>query len=116
MVEGQHRGLYKLGKHRGRYEALRPAKPVGVHRIPAGFTYADIDELASLPIDVGMHGTNFHGAHKEYEAGTIGRYSAGCQVALLFAEYLIALEICKGGFKSWGPTLTYTLLNTNDFQ
>ena len=116
MVEDQHRGLFKLGLHRRRYQALVPARPVGVHRIPKGFTYADIDKISELPIDVGMHGTNSHRAHTKIEMPKIGLYGAGCQVTLAYMEYLVAMGIWKPGLLNWGGTLTYTLLNRNDFK
>ncbi len=116
MVEGQHRGLYGMGKHRGRYKALQPVKKVGVHRIPKGVDYADIRDLSDLPIDIGWHGTNSHRAHTSVEVAKIGRYSAGCQVSLNHSEYLNALYLWEQGFKNWGKTLTYTLLNITDFE
>jgi len=116
MVEGQHRGLYSLGKHQGRYEALKPAKKVGVWRIPKGMDYADIKDITDLTLDVGWHGTNFHRAHTQVEVAKVKKYSAGCQVVQNYQEYLIAMQIIKQGFKNWGKTLTYTLLNINDFS
>ena len=115
LPEGQHRGLYGQGKHRGRYKCLKPVREVGVYRIPKGFTYADIDKLSDLTLDVGWHGTNHHRAHDKVEVQKIGKYSAGCQVTLNIDEYGEMLHITDQGFKHWGKTLTYTILNINDF-
>lgn len=112
MAEGQHRGLYKLGRHRGRYDALVQASKVKVYRD------GDRDskpELNSLKVYEGFFGINSHRAHTKVEVSRIGKYSAGCQVTWQHLEYLVALWIWKQGFKSW-PTLTYTLLNINDFN
>lgn len=115
IPEGQHRGLYKLGKHRGRYECLVPARELGVWRIPKGWDYNDIDKLADLALDMGWHGTNSHHAHTEFEVSKIGRYSAGCQVTLNYMEYMMALYLWKQALKQWG-TLSYTILNIKDFN
>ncbi len=115
LPEGQHRGLYGTGKHRGRYKCLKPVRKVGVYRIPKGFTYADIDKLSDLPLDIGWHGTNYHHAHDKVEVAKIGKYSAGCQVAHNIDEYGESLTLIDKGFKHWGNTITYTILNVNDF-
>lgn len=115
IPEGQHRGLYKMGKHRGRYKALIPARKLGVYRIPKGFTYADIDKLTDLKLDIGWHGTNSHRAHTEVEVRRIGRYSAGCQVTLNYLEYMMALYLWDQALKQWA-TLSYTILNVKDFN
>ncbi len=115
LPEGQHRGFFKKGKHRGRYKCLKPAREVGVYRIPKGWTYADIEKLSDLTLDIGWHGSNYHRAHTEVEVKKIGLYSAGCQVAQNIDEYGESLHITDQGFKHWGDTLTYTILNVNDF-
>ncbi len=112
LPEGQHRGMFKSGKHQGRYTALVQAREIEVYRD------GDKDktpELNSLTLYKGWHGINSHRAHTKFEVTEIGKYSAGCQVTHNIEEYRIFMYLTGLGFKYWGKTLTYTLLNINDF-
>jgi len=113
LPEGQHRGLFKRGLHKGQYPALVQAREVMVYRD------ADQDETPEVNDrqvkDLGYHGLNSHRAHTEAEVRVIGKYSAGCQVTLNPDEYDIAFLLWEKGFEYWGETLTYTLFNVNDF-
>ncbi len=112
LPEGQHRGLFKSGMHQGKYKALVQAREVGVYR---DGDKDEMPELNSLTLDVGWHGINGHRAHTKAEVTRIGKYSAGCQVTVNIDEYGEMLHLTDQGFKHWGKTLTYTLLNVNDF-
>lgn len=112
LPEGQHRGLYKMGLHRGKYKALVQAREVEVYRD------GDKDstpELNSLKLYKGWHGINCHRAHATAEVATIGKYSAGCQVTHNIDEYGTFLFLVEQAMKYWGKKLTYTILNVNDF-
>ncbi len=112
LPEGQHRGLFMSGLHRKAYRALVQAREVGVYR---DGDKDSMPELNSLKLDVGWHGINAHRAHKEFEVKTIGKYSGGCQVTHNNDEYNQKIHLADQGFAHWGKTLTYTLLNINDF-
>jgi len=113
LVEDQHRGLFKKGKHKGRYDALVQARPVTVYRD------ADKDEnpdtLGKVK-DIGFFGINSHRAHDEEEIAKIGKYSAGCQVTLNPDEYDVMMYLADKAFEHWGDTLTYTILLVEDFK
>lgn len=113
LSEGQHRGLFKSGMHKGQYSALVQAKPVKVYRDADKDEIPEIDKQIS---ETGMFGINSHRAHSEAEIKVIGKYSAGCQVTLNPDEYEIMLRLAEKAFDCWGDTLTYTLLNKTDFK
>ena len=114
LPEGQHRGLYKLGLHKGKYKALVQAREVTVYRD------ADKDEKPEIDgrqvKDTGYFGINSHRAHEEAEMLKIGRYSAGCLVTLNPIEYDIFINVCEKALGIWGETVTFTLLNKNDLH
>jgi len=113
LSEGQHRGLFKEGLHKGLYPALVQAKPVKVYRDADKDEIPEIDKQIS---EIDMFGINSHRAHQDVEIRTIGKYSAGCQVTLNPDEYEIMLRLAIYSFKYWGDTLTYTLFNKTDFK
>ena len=50
LVPGQYRGVYKIGKHRNRYEALIQAKPVKVFRDGDRDNEFDYDLAETCPV------------------------------------------------------------------
>ena len=113
LPAGQHRGLFKRGLHKGAYKALVQARPVMVYRD------ADKDETPEINDrqvkDTGWHGINSHRAHQDFEVRTIGKYGGGCQVTLNPDEYDVVDRVWDKGFEYWGETLTYTILEVEDF-
>ncbi len=107
LQEGQHRGLFKLGKHKGKYLALVQNSEVTVWR-----DYNKDNVLDFVNPDKGMFGINFHRAHSKYEVTQIGRFSAGCQVVLNPTEFDMFIYLCQRA--SWGDSFTYTLINISD--
>ena len=107
LVEGQYIDSHMLGKHQGKYEALKQARPVKVYRDPnRDMTY---DETK---IQEGIFGINIHkaGADSTY----VENWSEGCQVfkrAADFEEFMaIIRKAATAGFKSF----TYTLIESKD--
>jgi hypothetical protein len=76
LSAGQYRGAWKIGKHRGRYEALVQSKPVVVHRD------GDKDNILNLeaPTEEGLFGINVHRANEAETSSKVEKYSAGCIV------------------------------------
>lgn len=110
LVPGQYRGLWKIGLHKGQYEALVQNKPVKVYRDK---NKDNIYDFNSKTIDEGVFGINLHKAGKE--SIQIDNWSAGCQVfasAQKFNEFMtFANKQVKSGM---GETFTYTLLKEED--
>tara|TARA_R110000824_G_scaffold21748_11_gene80794 strand:- start:3059 stop:3643 length:585 start_codon:yes stop_codon:yes gene_type:complete len=108
LAEGQHRGMWKIGKHQGKYPALRQNKPCTVIR--------DSDKDAVLDFDgsedFGVYGINHHKAGKD--STQVDKWSAGCQVQPNEALFLIEMEIFREASEKWGNSFTYTLIHEND--
>lgn len=108
LAPGQHRGLWKLGQHQGKYRALVQAKPVGVMR--DGNRDRVLDHGAAL--DIGMHGINLHRAGEARRSTVVGMWSAGCQVIADPCHFDILLSLCDRQVATLGyDSFTYTLLN-----
>lgn len=112
LKENQYRGTWKLGKHRGKYDALVQRKQVTVIR--------DANKDGVLDIgggyqDVGFFGINHHRANAKNESVQVDKWSAGCQVTADPHLYDVFIQLCKESAEVWGEGLTYTLLNITDF-
>tara|TARA_R110001599_G_scaffold235050_1_gene434277 strand:+ start:1050 stop:1637 length:588 start_codon:yes stop_codon:yes gene_type:complete len=109
VANRQYRGVYKLGKHQGKYEALvQSGAPVAVYR--------DSDESKSYDYDPstiteGYFGINIHKAGKV--STQVGKWSAGCQVHSRESGFNDMMDLVKNQFShhpTWS-TVTYTLLD-----
>lgn len=113
LKEGQYKGAWKLGLHRGKYQALVQRKPVTVIR--------DFDRDGELDYDsgveeTGLFGINLHRANAKRESIQIDKWSAGCQVFCDPFQYEHFINLCKEGRKNFGNSFTYTLLHETDFE
>lgn len=108
-AEGQHRGVLKKRKHRGKYNALCQFKSIPHYRDN------DLDDQLELTgkIYKGIIGLNIHRESPTKVSKRIGKYSAGCGVIL--AEFDYFMWLVDQGIKNWGNQFTYTLLNERDF-
>jgi len=106
LKPGQHKGMWKIGKHRGKYEAGTQSAKVTVYRDKNKDTSIDVDVD-----DTGRFGINLHHA---YDADTIGKYSAGCQVFQDPKDLKRALKVMKASALLYGDSFTYTLLEKKD--
>lgn len=107
----QHRSLWKLGHHQGKYPALVQNMPVTVHR--------DNDFDGELDMEVtqsGYFGINCHRASASVESKQVDRWSAGCQVFANPANFEEFLTLCRESAQQWGNTFTYTLLTQEQLQ
>lgn len=108
LKEGQHRGAFKLGLHRGK-EALVQARELTVYR--------DADRDEELDVggeeETGWFGINLHRAAEAGPSTTVGKWSAGCQVPQDVIHYEFLLSLAKKAMQGW-PTLTYTLLKEGE--
>jgi len=112
LKEGQHRGAWKLGKHKG-YEALVQRKEVTVIRDGNKDGILDLDSGYE---ETGFFGINHHRANAKNESTQVDKWSAGCQVTADPHLYDVFIKLCQESAEVWGEGLTYTLLNIEDFS
>ncbi len=103
LKPGQYLNTWKLGKHKGVYEALVQSLPVTVYRDNDKDTKAEEDGKE----DTGMFGINIHRANEKAVSKIIDMWSAGCQVINNPEIFAILLKDCK---KSGLTSFSYTLL------
>lgn len=117
MVEGQYRGAYRLGKHGSgnwRHDALQQVMPIKIYRDSNKDEVLDMSDYQKT--STGMYGINIHASSLWGELDKVGRYSAGCQVFAIGAEYREFINLCKAqSIKGLGDRFTYTLFNEEDF-
>jgi hypothetical protein len=107
LKEGQHRGMWKVGTHKG-YPALQQHKACTVIRDSDKDAVLDFDGAE----DFGLFGINHHKAGND--SIQVDKWSAGCQVQPTSALWHIEMEIFKEAAASWGNSFTYTLIHEND--
>ena len=109
LVEGQYRGAYKLGKHKGQ-NALIQNKNVKVYRDNNKNRRYDYDKQT---INSGRFGINIHRAGTN--SSRINNWSAGCQVFAINSEFESFLRLCNKQVENgYGETFTYTLINERE--
>ena len=109
LAEGQYRGAYKLGKHKGQ-NALIQIKDVKVYRDNNKDKKYDYDKQS---INCGKFGINIHRAGNN--STRINNWSAGCQVFAINSEFESFLRLCNKQVENgYGETFTYTLLNERE--
>jgi hypothetical protein len=111
LKEGQYRGLYELGLHKG-YRALVQKAPATVIR---DFDQDDRLDFGSGREETGVFGINLHRASRFSESLNVDRWSAGCQVLCDPLQFNYLMEVCEKGRAAFGNSFTYTLLHERDF-
>ena len=110
LCPGQYRGAYKLGLHRGQYEALvQQGGKVAVYR--DGNRDNILDPHGQDP-SWGYFGINIHRANSARESTQVDKWSAGCQVFPHPQDFAQFIAICKKQVEhhpAW-TNFTYTLL------
>lgn len=110
LKEGQYRGTWKWGFHKGRYRALVQYKPITVYRDK---NYDDKYDLDPKTFDKGMFGINIHKAGEASKY--VNNWSAGCQVIAKEIDYNTFINLCRKQIEyGYGETFTYTLLNESE--
>lgn len=111
VKEGQYPGVWELGMHQGKYQALCQKKPITVIR--------DFDRDGEFDYDsgreeTGLFGINCHRSNSNVESILVNKWSAGCQVIANPDEYKILMKLCEYSSHEWGNSFTYTLINEDD--
>ena len=110
LVEGQYRGSFTIGKHQGKYDALKQCKPLKVYR-DWNLKDGTYDE-SKIYNDVA--GLNIHKAGAD--SINVNNWSEGCQVFKREKEFLAFMEIIFKAEKIHGKFFTYTLINSKDLD
>jgi hypothetical protein len=113
LPNGVHRGLWKLGLHKGQYEAFVQAKAITIHRDD---DRDNLIEITPEDNDTGWFGCN---GHKNYRNNTEGvnKASALCQVWLDDRAFDRFLALARLQIKSKrGTTFSYTLIDLTNRQ
>lgn len=112
LVPGQYKGAYKIGLHKGQYQALVQNKTVKVYRDNDKDNQYDYEPTT---IDEGYFGINIH------KAGTasiiVNNWSAGCQVLANASDFNSLMYAAKQQIANkLGSTFTYTLIKEEDLK
>jgi hypothetical protein len=111
VVPGQYKGMWAVGLHQGKYEAMRQVKPVKVYRDKnKDMTFNE------TVIEEGIFGINGHRSNPTTESAYVENWSEGCQVfkrAKDFDNWMVIMNKAKG---IHGNSFTYTLLESTDVR
>jgi hypothetical protein len=110
LKENQYIGAYRLGKHKGQYEALVQAKPITVIR---DFNRDKKLDFSSGREQTGFFGVNIHRSSPSGESQFVNKWSAGCQVFANIHDFNEFIGICKKSIGEWGNEFSYSLINKN---
>ena len=108
LKTGQYKNVYKIDKHKGKYDAL--CQRGGVVKV---YRDGDLDaehDLDPESIDTGWFGINIHGTRKDAISTQVNGWSHGCQVFQVWEEFQEFMEIVKKSAGIWSNNFTYTLL------
>ena len=139
VLPGQYKGLWKIGKHKGKYLALVQKQDIMVVRdnnmdevlnVPTYYMIKDVwDDLNhdlqtddytymadyKIGVQKGYFGINCHRASSLTLKESVGYYSAGCCVYQNNEEYEYFIELCISSANKWGNSFTATWLDELDF-
>lgn len=112
LKEGQYRGAYKIGYHKGKYKALVQCKPLPVYRDNNKNNKFDLNPIC---IDNGVFGINIHKAGKSDNGSTlVDGWSYGCTVFKKSIDFESFMRLINRSSEKYGDKFTYTLINESD--
>ena len=109
LKEGQYRGAYKIGYHKGKYKALVQAKSLPVYR---DGNKDDKFDLLPRYIDNGIFGINIHKAGDN--STLVDGWSYGCTVFSKSIDFNAFMRLVEKSANIYGNSFTYTLINEED--
>lgn len=110
LVPNQYRGVWKIDKHQGKYDAL-------CQRLGEVTVWRDANKdliFEEKVTDTGVFGINIHKAGQDSQ--WVENWSEGCQVFKRVKDFDVFMSICKKAAKIHGNKFTYTLLESNDIS
>tara|TARA_Y100000310_G_scaffold327340_1_gene393543 strand:- start:1342 stop:1965 length:624 start_codon:yes stop_codon:yes gene_type:complete len=114
LVPGQYMGVYKIAKHRGKYDALcQKNGKVKVWRDDDRDKTLDMDDST---IQEGYYGINIHRAAATGEMEYVNGYSAGCQVFKAAKDFNEFMALIKLSAKKYDNKFSYTLIEEEDLK
>lgn len=138
VVPGQYKGVWRIGKHRGKYDALVQRGELLVFRDNDKNSIIDYRTLkqfngtnlinnasiiregemfiADAHIQKGLFGINCHRASAYSITEIVGLYSAGCCVHNNPKQYDVFINLCKLSSMNWGNSFTSTWITENDLN
>jgi hypothetical protein len=108
LVPNQYRGVWKIDKHQGKYDAL-------CQRNGDVTVYRDANKdmiFDETKTDTGMFGINIHKAGQD--STWVENWSEGCQVFKRVKDFDQFMKICKMAAKIHGNHFSYTLIESKD--
>lgn len=112
LVPGQYKGVYQIGLHQGKYEALVQRGVLKVYRDNNRDNVLDFDPNT---IEEGSNfGVNIHKAGSDSKI--INNWSALCQVFKKEDNFDEFMKLCKKARELYGNKFTYTLVTTDDLR
>jgi hypothetical protein len=108
LVPNQYRGVWKIDKHQGKYDALcQRLGPVTVWRD------SNKDLIFEERVtDTGIFGINIHKAGQDSQ--WVENWSEGCQVFKRVKDFDAFMSICRKASKIHGNKFSYTLVESTD--
>lgn len=110
LMPGYYSKCWKVGKHKGEYEALVQSAP-GVFK---GWRDSDADGKLDMTGDIytDVAGLNCHTtSHLRGSAQKVGAYSASCQVLQYTKDHLELMGIVKKSKDIYGDLFSYALFD-----
>ena len=109
VVPNQYRGMWAVGKHQGKYEAMTQVKPVKVYRDKnKDMTFNE------TVIQEGLFGINGHRSNPTSESTYVENWSEGCQVFKRVKDFSEFMSIINKSKNLHGNSFTYTLITSAD--
>jgi hypothetical protein len=110
LVPGQYRGVWKIDKHQGKYDAL-------CQRLGNVTVWRDANKdliFEEKVTDTGIFGINIHKAGQDSQ--WVENWSEGCQVFKRVKDFDAFLLMCKKASKIHGNKFSYTLIESTDIS
>jgi len=108
LAPGQYRSVYKIDKHRGKYDAL--CQRNGKVKVWRDANRDDVLDWHQGDVHEGYYGINIHRSTASGISTNVDKWSAGCQVFASSKDFNEFMYVCKQAKERWGNSFTYTLL------
>jgi hypothetical protein len=113
LIPGQYRGMWQIGLHQGKYEALRQAKPCkGWRDKNKDMVY---NESATAVVE-GVFGINCHRSNPTTESTYVENWSEGCQVFKRVKDFNEFMTIMRKARDIHGNSFSYALIESTDIK